>query len=106
MDYVSVTIKKPLYGNFVYVRDIYVNNAIRLGVKLKITVPGGSAVVDPKEWKEKAIADNKVMKKVFKRPDQPMVLYGGTVPLPPKPGEVETKTKRNLEDDQISLFSK
>lgn len=105
MNNVKVDIKKPLYGNFAYVRDVYVNNAIRLGVKLEITVPGGTAIVDPVEWKQKAIDENKVMSKVFKRPDQPMILYGGNVPFPAKEGRVETKTAHRLEDDQLPLFS-
>ena len=74
---VDVTIKKPLFGTFVYIRDKYVNLAIRLGVPMRVTIPQGTALVDPVKWKK----EGKRMEKVFRNPNEPMVLYGGHVPL-------------------------
>ena len=93
---IEVNIHKPVYGNYVYVRDVFLRAAMRRGEMIKITVPKGSAIVDPKEW----IKNGKKMEKVFKRPDQPMILYGGNVPLPAEKGAVISKE----EDYQVSLF--
>lgn len=90
-----VRINKPLYGNYVYINAEVVNKAIRRGVMIQIVVPKGSAIVDPKQWK----ANGRVMKKVFKRPNDPMILYGGNVPLPAEKGIVQPK-----EDLQAKLF--
>ena len=75
---VIVNIKKPIYGNYVYIRDIYVDMAINRHTGLEIIIPAGRAVVDPAKWK----AEGKVMKKVFNYVDRPMILYGGYVPIP------------------------
>lgn len=77
---IDVEIKKPLYGNYVNVRDIYVNRAIREGTQLQIKTPNGTGIVDPVKWKNGEYGGKRV-EKVFKRPDQPMVLYGGNVPI-------------------------
>lgn len=77
MDPIAVTISKPLYGNYCFIRDKYINDAIRYHTKLLITVPKGSALVDPLWWK----TTGKRMEKIFKMPDNPMILYGNTVPL-------------------------
>lgn len=72
---ITVNIKKPLYGNHVYINGSIVEKAIRIGAKLEIIVPKGSAIVDPLDWKN----NKDMMKKVFLYPDRPMILYGGTV---------------------------
>ena len=92
---IEVEIKKPLYGNYVYVRDVFLHAAIKRGGKLKITVPNGSAIVDAKEW----MKGNR-MEKVFKDPKNPMILYGGNVPIPGEKGEIKVVE----EDPQASLF--
>lgn len=74
---VDVVIKKPLYGTYVYIRDKYVDMAIKHRTMLRISIPQGTALVDPKEWKK----NGKRMEKVFRNPNEPMVLYGGHVPL-------------------------
>ena len=79
MKVITVDIKKPLYGNYVYINGTIVNRAISSGAMLEIIVPAGRAIVDPRKWKE----NGRVMKKVFKYPDNPMILYGGNVPVPP-----------------------
>lgn len=71
-EYIEVIIKKPLYGTFVYIRETFVNKAIKTGKVLRVTIPQGVAIVDPVDLK----TNGKRMEKVFLRPDQPMVLYG------------------------------
>lgn len=82
---ITVNIKKPLYNNHVYINGSIVEKAIRIGAKLEIIIPNGSAIVDPLEWKN----NKDMMKKVFLYPDRPMILYGGNVPIKSdKKGEV------------------
>jgi hypothetical protein len=98
MQVITVNIKKPLYGNFVYVNGNIVEKAIRTSSMLEIVIPNGRAIVDPKMWKE----NGKIMKKVFKIPNNPMTLYGGNVPIPPiSKGKVITKIK---EKETLKLF--
>ena len=74
--FVYVDIRKPLYDNFVYIRyDKYIRQAIDRGAKLKIRIPQGIGIHDPEEW----MRTGKRMEKVFKRPDEPMVLWGNWV---------------------------
>lgn len=74
---ITVDILKPLYGNFVYIREEIINRAIRQGAMLEVKIPKGKAIVDPSNWKK----NGKRMERVFKRPNEPMVLWGGNVPL-------------------------
>jgi hypothetical protein len=97
--YIEVTIKKPLFNNFCYIRDIYVNQAKRAHIPLRITIPQGTAIMSAQEWMDGA----KEMKKVFKQPDNPMVLYGNYVRLEQEkqsltPGDI----KKGLQ--QLSLI--
>ena len=97
MNLITVNIRKPLYGTFCYIRSDIVESAIRVGYKMEVILPMGRAIVDPVEWKK----TGKVMKKVFKFPDNPMILYGNHVDLPglPKGRIIEPE-----EDRQESLF--
>lgn len=92
----SIEIKKPLYGNYVYIWEKVLNRAIRQKAMLEIRVPKGSAVVDPREWKK----NGKRMEKIFRKPNEPMILYGGNVPIP----EPEKPEKPKVEKLQTSLF--
>lgn len=69
---VSLTIKKPLFDNFVYIRESLLNKAILRNERIEVIIPAGSALIDPKIWKQ----TGKRMEKVFLRPDEPMVLFG------------------------------
>ena len=104
MQITTVTIRKPLYGNYCYIRGSIVEKAIRLGNKLRIVLPHGSAVVDPNDWKK----DCKMMKKVFKFVNAPMILYGSWVPIKAKKGKVfptiEASKIDPPEDKQLNLF--
>jgi len=76
--FVYVDIKKPLYDNFVYIRyDKYIKQAIERGAQLKIWTPQGIGIHDPKEW----MKTGKKMEKIFKRPDEPMILFGNRVSI-------------------------
>ena len=99
MKNVKVTIHKPLYGNYVNIRDKFLKEAYVKGVKLEITIPNGTAVVDPKWW----IQTGKKVEQVFLRPDEPMILWGNTVPVeikvPPR-----VKEDKKIINPQASLF--
>jgi hypothetical protein len=73
----SITIRKPLYSNFCYIRDRVLFEAIRNGNQLKVIVPNGSAIIDPQEW----IRTGKKMEKVFKIKNRPMQLWGNYLPI-------------------------
>lgn len=77
MDYVEVTIHKPLYDTYCNIRDTYLRDAIRSGKMLKINIPQGSAIVDPKEW----IRTGKLHTQVFKIKSKPMRMYGNFIPM-------------------------
>ena len=97
---ITVDIKKPVYGNYVYIRGETLDKAIKHGVRLEIIVPNGKAIVDPAEWKR----NGKRIEKIFLRPDEPMVLYGGNVPVPDKSvKDIQVKIK-NYKQNQSKLF--
>ena len=73
--YQDVEIKKPLYNNFVYIYDRIIRVAIRNKRLLRIKMPQGVGIADPREW----IKTGKKMEKVFLRPDEPMILFGNYV---------------------------
>ena len=108
MQTIDVIINKPLYDNFVNINSSVVNKAIRLGLKMKVTIPKGTVIVDPVLWKK----NGRVMKKVFLRPDEPMILYGNALQLPiTSRGVVEgskesrrRKIERQRKELQKSLF--
>ena len=93
---ILVDIHKPLYVSDgkakVYIRDTFINKAIRFKRKLEIRVPGGYAIVDPKEWMKKGDR----MEKVFLRPDEPMILFGGVIEVTKKTEEEKEKEKNEL----------
>ena len=97
MNLVTVNIRKPLYGTFCYIRSEIVENAIRSGSKMEVIIPRGKAIVDPVKWK----STGKVMRKVFKFPDNPMILYGNHVELPRTP---KGKIVEPEEEKQERLF--
>jgi hypothetical protein len=94
---VEIIIHKPLYGSFCYIRDLYVNNAIKYNKKLKITIPQGTFLCDPVEWKE----SGKQIEKVFLKPNEPMVLWGNYVV---KLHGSETMADKEREVLQSTLF--
>ena len=96
---INVNIRKPMYGNYVFIRASTVERAIRLGEKMQVTVPNGTAIVDPVKWK----AEGKVMRKVFKFADNPMILIGGTVPVPLPQALVKGEII-NISPKQLKLF--
>ena len=73
--FVDIEIRKPLYHNFVRIRDKYINQAIREGKQLRIKIPQGVGIHDPAEWKR----TGKRVEQVFLIPDRPMILFGNYV---------------------------
>jgi hypothetical protein len=100
MEIIKVNIRKPLYGNFCYINAKIVNSAIRKGALLEITVPNGTAQVNPQKWKD----TGKVMSKVFKFVDNPMILYGNHVPVPLPLSNIQGKIEENTNLNQLTLF--
>jgi hypothetical protein len=75
--YIYVDIKKPIYGNYVGIRDKYIWKAKREGKKLHIRIPQGSCTMSP----DKFLKGAKRIEKVFLIPDKPMVLYANNIQL-------------------------
>lgn len=97
---IKVTINKPVYGNFVYIRNTYIAQAWKSKVMLEITVPNGTGIMDPIEW----VKTGKRMEKVFKKVDEPMILYGNNVIIPEhqyKMSQTSLKKKQKKEKEEI-----
>ncbi len=95
-----IDIKKPMFDNYVYIREETLKKAARYkkdGWKVVVRIPQGEGEIDPLEWYK----NGKRMEKVFLRPNEPMVLYGGYVPIPKAKPE---KEKPLSEEDQLSMF--
>ena len=75
MKTVKVNIRKPVYGNFCYIRDTYIRQARDKNIPLEITVPDGTATMTVAQWMDGA----KRLEKVFKIKNHPMILYGNHV---------------------------
>lgn len=73
---VEVEIRKPLFDNFVYIRDVYLNRAKREGVPIKIKIPEGAYKGEYVTSYEEFMKGAKKMEKVFNIPNKPMVLWG------------------------------
>ncbi len=99
MKLVTVDIRKPLYGNYVYINGNVVDRAISAGAMMEVVIPSGRAIVDPVKWK----TEGKIMKKVFKFKNNPMILYGGWVNVPSIKGEIITSIETK-EKKQPTLF--
>jgi len=68
-------IKDTIYGNFVYLGGSYVDQAIEEGRLLEITIPSGTAIMSPVDWKE----GMSIKKKKFTYAEDKVVLYGNWV---------------------------
>lgn len=73
-----VHIKKPIYGHCVAINRAIIQAAITNGRLLVVSCPGASEVIPPRAWVNRA----RRIEKVFRRPDEPMVLYQATVGNP------------------------
>jgi len=100
MKIISVNIKKPIYGNYVYINSSIVERAIRTGAQLEIIIPAGRTIVDPKVWKK----TGKIMKKIFNFPSNPMILYGNSLQIPTIKGQITTLEKEKEEAQKLKLF--
>lgn len=100
MKLVTVDIRKPLYGNYVYLRKEIIDRAISAGAMMEVVIPSGRAIVDPVKWK----AEGKIMKKVFRFKNNPMILYGNWVNVPSSKGKIIDKSELKTENKQPTLF--
>ena len=82
----EINIKKPLYDNFCYIYNAVLKLAIRHRRLLKIKIPQGIAIHNPRQW----MKTGKRMEKVFLRPDEPMILYGNYVKIEKPKSEEES----------------
>lgn len=69
---IEVTIKKPLFGTKVYIREKFLRQAAKEHTVVRVTCQGIAYLVEPKEW----VKTGDMMKKVFLIPEKPMVLWG------------------------------
>ena len=69
--YISVEIKKPIYANYVGIREKYIRMAQKYHEDLRITTPNGVTTISPTRYLQGADR----IEKVFLIPDRPMVLY-------------------------------
>jgi len=73
--YVYIYIRKPIYGDYVGIREKYIWKAKRENKKLKIETPRGVCIISPTKFLKGATR----IEKVFKIPDRPMILYCNTL---------------------------
>lgn len=64
-------IRKPIYGTCVAISKRIVERARSAGVLVDVRCPGGRSVLSPDE----IVKLGKVVKKVFRYPEHPMVMY-------------------------------
>ena len=67
----ETTIRKPIYGTCVALNEKLLKSAISKRKKILVKCPGAEELIDPKEW----MKDAKRISKVFKQPNNPMILY-------------------------------
>ena len=68
-------IKKPIYGHCVAVNETILRRCEQLNRLMEISCPGKKETLTPQEWRDKS----KRISKVFKYPDNPMILWQGTI---------------------------
>lgn len=82
MNYKTIELHKPLYkserGYFHRIYDKSLKDAIREKKLIQAKTPHGIYEIDPRQW----IQTGKKVKQVFKRPDEPMTLYGNYLKPP------------------------
>ena len=110
MENMKFNIKETLYGNFVYLGGTYVDQAIEEGRLLEITIPSGTAIMSPVEWKE----GMSIKKKLFTYSEDKVVLYGNWVIVKEikveeeknksHKNKVKEKVKKGFIEGQLSLF--
>ena len=84
--YITINIKKPIYGNYVGVREKYIRQAQKYHKDLRIITPNGIGTVSPTKFLQGA----ERIEKVFLIPDSAMVLYCNHVRVDPKESEKST----------------
>ena len=75
--YIEIKVNKPLYGTYFNLWDKYIDDAKRLKVPIMFTLQYGRAIYTPAEWLKGA----KRVEQIFKRPDEPMVMWGKEIEI-------------------------
>jgi hypothetical protein len=70
-----IHIKKPIYGTTVALNDAIIKYARNHNRRLIVSCPKAKESVTPDEW----VARSTIIKKVFRYPDNPMILWQGTI---------------------------
>ena len=72
-DHVLIEFEKPMYWDKIYIWEDTLNKAIKRKIPIKVKMDKVVYIItDVKKWKK----TGEKMSKVFKRPDEPMILYG------------------------------
>jgi hypothetical protein len=98
---IKFDIHKPIYGKFVGLQASRVETAIREGRMLEITIPQGTGIHDPVEWKR----TGKVMSKVFLIEDSPMKMYGNNVVVGQKPKKSYKQKKQEKQQQLLDKYN-
>lgn len=99
MDSIYVNIKKPIYANYVGIRDKYIYQALREHKQLRIETPNGTTTISPKEILKKG----DIIEKEFLIPGHPMKLYCMNLKLD-KVKEERPKVEYHIVEDHTIPF--
>lgn len=77
---------RPLYNSTIFIDETKLRKAVRQSAMIECVGPLGKFIIDPAVW----LKDGQKMKKVFRRPNQPMKLRGMALIKVEKPEKVAT----------------
>jgi hypothetical protein len=89
----EIYIHKPIYGHCVALNSDIIKLAKLHLRSLLVKCPGASEKIAPDDW----VSKSKRIEKVFRRPDQPMILYQGHI------GETQPEVRARAKVEQLSL---
>ena len=81
---INITIRQPIYGNYVGIREKYIRQAQKYHKDLRITTPLGVTTISPSKFLQGADR----IEKEFLIPGVPMVLYCKNLTPDPKEPEI------------------
>jgi len=92
-EFVEIDIREPIYDNYIGIYDRKIFEAIKKKIPLRIRIPQGVGIHDPKEW----LKTGDRMEKVMLRPDEPMILWCNYVKVEEqKPPETDEEKMEKL----------
>ncbi len=89
-NFINIEIRKPIYANYIAIRDKYLLEAKRTKKLLRITIPAGTAIVSYATW----MKDAKLIEKEFKIPGHPMKLWANFLQVRKTCPQCETETDK------------